>query len=83
MALRALPDFGYLIHRRRQRESVNLWRAPDYADHQRKWTLAHMLKAQRWAIVPAIAIENMTRDRRYFPGGIDALLDPVQFAVAF
>ena len=58
MALPFFPDFGNFIWRRRQGESVNLWRAADHADHQRKWTVPHVAKAQRRSIVPTIAVED-------------------------
>src|SRR5580765_7796631 len=83
MALRALPNRWNSLHRCRKRERVNLRRAAYHADHERKWTVAHVSETERRPFVPSIAIENVTGDRRHFPYWIDLLLDPVQLAAFF
>src|SRR5205814_5884253 len=40
-------------------------------------------KPQRRPLVPAVTVEDVARDRRHFPCGIDLLLDPVQLAAIF
>ena len=83
IALALLPYLRNFIDARRERTGVDFRRAADHTDHQRQRTIANLSKAQRRAIVPAVAVEDLPCDGRHFPRRIDTRLDPVELAGRF